>query len=259
MKVSSPVSKTVQENSNSQAQAPLQGAFIDARPETAALLQLKEAANNSPQAQQLKSLAQVASSAHSAFMVSAHQHGNPVQLEQKQGPGEQGMIDVTEVADYVPNCVDNGELSRKFYRRTSGIASGWNDQDLFYADGDGALVQVTVAMVDAYWNPKYQNFTQLSGPDWTVNCEDYAKSSGFGSKVGDYTNSETLSPLIQSNGNYVINMGYHWMRVIKTGADAVTIRQKDGESAVYGKDFNLADALAYIMNKYGSCGAVYNG
>ena len=250
MKVSIPASGKTQEGPHHHTQVPTQQFFADSRPELAAQLQLQELAHNSPVNSQLKAMVQLKAKAPLVPVT---------QLEQKQGPDGQGMIDVTEVADYVPNCVDNGELSRKFYRRTSGIASGWNDQDLFYADGDGALVQVTVAMVDAYWNPKYEGFAQVSGPDWTVNCEDYAKSSGFGSKVGDYTNSETLSPLIQSNGNYVINMGYHWMRVIKTGADAVTIRQKDGESAVYGKDLNLADALAYIMSKYGSGGAVYNG
>jgi hypothetical protein len=103
-----------------------------------------------------------------------------VQLMQKQGPGEQGLIDVTEVEDYLPNCVDNGEATRKMYRRTAGITSGWNDTDLFYADGDGPLVQITTATVNAYWNPKYEGFAQASGPNWTVNCEEYGKAGGFG-------------------------------------------------------------------------------
>jgi hypothetical protein len=182
-----------------------------------------------------------------------------LQRVQKQGPGEQGLIDVTEVENYLPNCVDNLDPTRTMYRRTAGITSGWNDTDLFYADGDGALVQITTAMVNAYWNPKYDGFAQASGPDWTVNCEDYAKAGGIGAKAGDYVSTATLSALIRDNGNYVLELSFHWMRVAKTGADAITIRQKDGESAVYTKDFALEAGLTYILNKRSDGGTVYAG
>ena len=183
-----------------------------------------------------------------------------MQLVQKQGPGAQGSIDVTEIADYVPNCIDDVSVAdRKFYRRTNGITSGWNDTDLFYADGDGALVQVTTATVNGYWDPKYAGFAQESGPSWTLNCEDYAKAAGLGAKVGDYTSTETLTALITANRNYVLGLSYHWMRVAKTGDNAIAIKQKDGESAVYTKDFTLSGALEYILNKRSDGGTVYNG
>jgi len=185
------------------------------------------------------------------------------QMAQKQGPGDQGMIDVvdltTEEGEYLPNCVDNQEATRKGYRRSGGIDKGWNDTDIFYADGAGPLVQITVKMVNDYWNPKYEGFDQESGPDWTVNCEDYAKAGGFGEEVGAYNSKETLSAKLTDNGNYVLQLSYHWMRVAKTGADAITIRQKDGESAVYKKDFNLDAALEYIMAKRGAGGTVFKG
>lgn len=249
--------KSVQRSTQLYAQT-LAG-FVDARPEVAAQLQLQEMANNSLQTRQLKSLAQMTIS-NPTLTARATQHAGVMQLVEKQGPDDQGMIEVEELDDYLPNCLGNDVESRRFYRRSSGITNGWNDQDLFYADGDdGALVQVTVAMVNAYWDPKYDGFAKLSGPDWTKNCEDYAQTDGFGDEVGDYDSAETLSPLIQDNGSYVLKLGYHWMRVIKTGEDAITIQQKDGESAVYSKNFNLANALNYIIEKRGFGGTVYRG
>jgi hypothetical protein len=161
------------------------------------------------------------------------------------------------VADYLPVSVDNLSPARKMYRRSTGITSGWNDTDLFYADGEGALVQITIATVNEYWDAKYAGFEKLSGPDWTRNCEDYAKAGGFGAKLGDYNSSETLAAQIEAVRGYVLEMGSHWMRVAKTGANAVTIQQKDQESSVYKKDFTLDAALTYILDKYSAGGKVY--
>jgi hypothetical protein len=180
-----------------------------------------------------------------------------VQRVNKQGPGEQGLIDVVE-DDFLPNCVLDLEIpTRIMYRRTGGIANGWNDTDLFYADGEGPLVQITTAMVNDYWDPKYAGFTQLSGPDWTVNCEDYAKAGGFGAEIGSYANAEELGQRIEAQRGYVLKLSFHWMRVAKTGDDAVTIQQKDGESAVYRKVFTLQGALTYILEKRSEGGVVY--
>jgi len=43
----------------------------------------------------------------------------------------------------------------------------------------------------------------------------------------------------------------------KTGADAVTIQQKDQESSVYKKAFTLDGALTYILDKRSAGGSVY--
>ncbi|MBD2363400.1 hypothetical protein [Anabaena sp. UHCC 0399] len=181
------------------------------------------------------------------------------QRVKKTPPSGGTEIDVEELDDdYLPNCVDNGNLNRKGYRRSGGITNGWNDTDLFYADGDGPLVQITIKMVNDYWDSRYEGFEKLSGPDWTKNCEDYAKEySGFGGKIGDYKDSEELAGLIQDNGKYVLQLSFHWMSVQKTGEDSITIRQKDGESAVYEKTFNLKDGLAYILGKRSAGGTVY--
>ena len=181
-----------------------------------------------------------------------------VQRVTRVGPdGEE--LEVTEVVDYLPNCVDNLDPERKMYRRSTGITEGWNDTDLFYADGDdGALVQITVEMVDSYWDPKYDGFTNNEGQDWTVNCEDYAKGfAGEGNESGDYTDTEELAALLPDTGRYVLKLSHHWMSVDKTGDDAVTIRQKDGESAVYSKDFDLAGACEYILGKRSDGGKVF--
>lgn len=174
------------------------------------------------------------------------------------------MIEVVEDEERLPYCVGDPLVfgfdtlrNRKFYTRSGGITSGWNDTDLFYADGDGALVQITTAMVNGYWDPKYEGYEKLSGPDWTKNCEDYAKAGGFGDKLGDYNSKDTLSALLGTQRGYVLNMGYHWMRVAKTGDDALTIQQKDQESAVYKKDYSLDAGLTYILDKYSTGGSVY--
>lgn len=235
-------------------------AFNDARPSQLAQLQQQATMHKSPRSLALQSMVQLVSSRSPASAVHSNPNRGVLQLVQKTGPDDQGMIEVDEVEDYVPNCVDNGEISRKFYRRSEGITSGWNDQDLFYADGEeGALVQITVAMVNDYWDPGYDGFAKLSGPDWIKNCEDYAKTDGFGEELGDYTDTETLTSLIAVDGSYVLKLSFHWMRVVKTGADALTIRQKDGESAVYSRDFNLQNGLAYILAKREAGGTVYNG
>ena len=181
---------------------------------------------------------------------------NVVQRVTKKGP-DGNDIEVTEVDDYLPNCVDNNDISRKMYRRNGGITEGWNDTDLFYADGDGDLVQITTAMVNDYWNPKYEGFEQVSGPDWTKNCEDYAKADGEGEESGNYSSTEELAELLPDNGSYVLKLGFHWMRVEKTGDDAITIKQKDAESAVYSKSFTVSDACEYILEKRGFGGTVY--
>lgn len=228
--------------------------FMDERPEALVQRKLQEIANKSPKTKQLKAFQDQANNSIGAKQVHQLQQ-KVVQRETKKGP-DGGNIEVTEVDDYLPNFIDNGKLSRKMYRRTAGITQGWNDTDLFYADGEGDLVQMTIKMVNDYWDPKYEGFAQASGPDWTKNCEDYAKSGGAGTKSGEYTNKGELTSLLPDIGHYVINMSYHWMRVEKTGADAVTIRQKDGESAVYTKDFNLNAACEYIIEK-GGTGSVY--
>jgi hypothetical protein len=143
------------------------------------------------------------------------------------------------------------------YKRNGGITAGWNNTDLFYADGDGDLVQITTKMVNDYWDPKYEGFAQLSGPDWTKNCEDYAKANGTGEELGNYTSTETLAALITDNGNYVLKMANHWMRVEKSGSNAITIRQKDGESAVYSKNFTVSEAFEYILSKSGFSNTVF--
>jgi hypothetical protein len=170
-----------------------------------------------------------------------------------------GRNEVVEIENYVPNCVDNGELSRKAYKRNDGIIRGADDTDLFYADGDGELVPVTVTMVNAYFDPLYEGFEKISGPDWRKNCEDYAKEyAGFGAKIDDYSNTGELTPLISNQGRYVLQLSYHWMSVDNTNGASVTIRQKDGESAVYQRTYDsVQNAAAYILSKRGAGGTVY--
>jgi hypothetical protein len=181
-----------------------------------------------------------------------------VQQVSKVPPSGIGTIDVTEEEDYLPNCVDNLDPERKMYRKTDGITSGWNDTDLFYADGNGPLVQITIKMVNDFWDPKYEGFDRIAGPDWKVNCEDYAKGyAGAGSKAGDFTQASELKSLLSENKKYVLELGYHWMSLDKTGDNAVTIRQKDGESGVYEKPFDLDGCCAYVMDKSSRGGTAY--
>ncbi|HEY8027127.1 MAG TPA: hypothetical protein VIF60_21480 [Burkholderiaceae bacterium] len=182
------------------------------------------------------------------------------QLVSKRGPAGTD-IEVTEIPDgYVPGCLDSVDGVVKFYRRSDGITEGWNDTDLFYTVDEGNLVQLTTETVNTHWDQKYPNFAKASGPDWTRNCEEYATGGGEpGTKLGDYTNAEQLDALLGGNGSYVLHLSYHWMKVEKTGADAFTIRQKDGESAVYTKNFNKADVLEYILGIRSAGGAVHRG
>jgi hypothetical protein len=228
--------------------------FVDKRPEALAQRKLQEIANNSSKIRQLKATQDNINNSIQAKQIHQLQQ-KVVQLASKKGP-DGSNIEVAEVDNYLPNFIDNGDLSRKMYRRNAGITEGWNDTDLFYADGEGDLVQMTIKMVNDYWDPKYEGFAQLSGPDWTKNCEEYAVADGAGTKSGEYKNKGELTALLPDVGNYVINMYHHWMRVEKTGADTITIRQKDGESAVYTKNFNLNAACEYIIGK-GGTGSVY--
>ncbi|HEY0733279.1 MAG TPA: hypothetical protein VGD69_00080 [Herpetosiphonaceae bacterium] len=170
-----------------------------------------------------------------------------------------GIEEVDEIDDYLPNCVlDLEKPDRKTYKRDQGKIKGESDTDLFYRDGDGPLVPITVAMVNAFFDPRYEGFEKISGPDWSKNCEDYAKASGFGAKIGDYTSSATLIPLVRDQGTYVLELSHHWMRVHNTNGSSVTIRQKDGESAVYERTYDSVEtAAAYILTKRGAGGTVY--
>lgn len=240
--------------------------FTDNRPETVAQRKLQEMANNSPAVMQLKAVQQMAD--HFLQGQQVHQLLQSatlpvVQRVTKKGP-DGNNIEVTKVEDYLPNCLGDPEDfsndPRTMYRRNGGIENGWNDTDLFYTSTDeGDLIQITTAMVNAYWDPKYPGFAKLSGPDWIVNCEDYAKADGFGAKLGDYDSKERLIELLPAVGNYVLQLSWHWMRVLKTGDDAITIRQKDGESAVYAKDYDVSDACDYILEKHSMGGTVYRG
>lgn len=168
--------------------------------------------------------------------------------------------DKGNMVSYLPNCVDNDDLKRKFYRRSDGITSGWNNTDLFYADGDGELMQITEEMVNKFFDAKYPGWTRTGTPDWVKNCEDYAKSSeGYKesnkkSYINNDSNSkEKLKEILTTVGNYVINISYHWMRV-ERNEKGITIRQKDGESAVYSKEFTLDGGINYIIDNLGMSG-----
>jgi hypothetical protein len=233
--------------------------FADNRLEATAQRRLQDKVDNSPQAKQLSMTNRMLQS-RQAGPLPRSGPSMVAQLVSIRGPAGDN-IDVTLVPDgYVPVCLDSVEGDVKFYRRSDGITEGWNDTDLFYTVGDGDLVQLTTERVNSHWDPKYTDFAKDSGPDWTRNCKDYATGGGEpGTKLGDYTNTDELAALLPENGNYVLQLSFHWMKVQKTGADAFTIRQKDGESAVYSKDFNKADALEYILNKLSTGGAVHQG
>lgn len=169
-----------------------------------------------------------------------------------------GIDEVEEIDDYMPICIDNGQASRKAYKRNAGAIRGESDTDLFYRDGEGPLVPITVTMVNAHFDPIYSGFAKISGPDWQKNCEDYAKEGGFGAKSGDYTSSEELVPLVRNQGTYVLKLSNHWMRIQNTNGSSVTIRQKDAESAVYERTYDTVQAAAdYILTKLSSGGSVY--
>lgn len=224
--------------------------FKDNRPEAAVQRRLQETVDGSGQMARLETATRLMQPKPARAM--------PAQLVLITGPAG-ADIDVTEVPDgVVPVCLDSIEGTVKFYRRSAGITEGWNDTDLFYTKDGGNLVQVTTAFVNGYWDPKYDGFAQIGGPDWTKNCHDYAKAAGFGAKIDDFDGADALRGLIADNGHYVLKLSYHWMRVQRTGADAVTIRQKDGESAIYEKAFNTSGALEHITGK-SSTGIVYRG
>jgi len=231
----------------------------DNRPEAAAHRKLQDDADNSPQAKQLAMTSRILQSRE----VGTFSGPGPrlvAQLVLKKGPAGTD-IDVTEVPDgYVPGCLDSVSGDVKFYRRSDGITEGWNDTDLFYTVENGDLVQLKTETVNAHWDPKYSGFSKVSGPDWTKNCKDYATGGGEpGAKLGDYENAEQLGALLAENGNYVLHLSFHWMKVEKTGANVFTIRQKDGESAVYSKNFTKDGALEYILDKRSDGGTVHRG
>jgi hypothetical protein len=185
----------------------------------------------------------------------------PLQRVMKIGPSG-AEIDVIEIPDELvtPACVALTE-SRRFYLRAGGIRSGWNDTDIFYADGDGALVQITAKMVNEHFDALYQGFERSGGPDIAKNCEDWAKGyKGFGNQaVGSYTTQVQAESVLSSlaKGFYVVNMGYHWMSVERTTGGMV-IRQKDAESAIYTKEFaTTASGSEYVFNKRTAGGSVY--
>lgn len=184
------------------------------------------------------------------------------QLERKAGP-DGNEIEVTPIADYMPVCLDETASARAvFYYRGSEEPAEWNNTDYFYAEPDGQLVQVTVDQVNQFWDARYQGFEKLAPPSRQMNCEDYAKDErSDGASVGtfDRENSARLAELLTEDRKYVVQLSFHWMRVEKTSDAAVTIRQKDAESAVYTKTYAKADAVAYICSKLPNQGTVYQG
>lgn len=181
------------------------------------------------------------------------------QLVLKKGPDDHD-VNVTLIEDYMPNFLDavvSGD--ENFY--CINDPEEWNDTDYFYDGKDGKLVQATIAMVNTYWDPKYEGFERHGGPARKVNCEDYAKAGGIGGKKGEYDSADSarLGDLLSANGKYVVKLSHHWLKVEKTGEDAITISQKDGESAVYSKSFTKEAAILYICNKTPNNGIVYEG
>ena len=183
------------------------------------------------------------------------------QLALKKGPSGED-IEVTLIKDYMPVFLDDVVgLGQNFYCRTGSDPADWNNQDYFYDGKDGKLILATADMVNAYWNPKYADFERLGAPSRHLNCEDYAKAGGIGAEKGKYSQADpkTLSDLFSADGKYVVKLSHHWLKVEKTGANAITITQKDAESAVYSKNFTKQGAVDYICNKTPDEGTVYGG
>jgi hypothetical protein len=183
------------------------------------------------------------------------------QLEMKNGP-DGTPIDVTLIFDCLPVFLEGviADDADYCYCRTGKKPGEWNDTDYFYIGDDDRLVQLTVAMVNEYWDAKYPGFARTGLPVLGVNCEDYATD---GKKMKDgkpyaIADPATLSDLLATDGNYVVNFGSHWLKVEKAG-DSLTIRQKDGESAYYSKSFTKQGAVDYICDKTPEKGSVYAG
>lgn len=233
--------------------------FADNRPEAAVQLALQALADQSPRARSFAATSQLARSRHAAATPSMASRA-VTQLVLKNGPGGT-QIDVEEDADYLPACFDaeGVDVIRHwvFYKRPGASIAAWNDTDFFYADRDGAgdLVQITSAVIHGYFDRKHPDFARTGGVDTTKNCQDYATEGQVGTHANDFGDARTLTHYLGqlAIGHYVVKKGsFHWLRLQKTGADAFTIRQKDGESAIYSKNFDLAGASAYISQLAGT-------
>jgi hypothetical protein len=184
------------------------------------------------------------------------------QLQMIDGP-DGTPIDVTLMFDCLPVFLEDviADDADYCYCRTGKKPGEWNDTDYFYIGDDGRLVQTDVAMVNTYWDAKYPGFARTGVPVIGVNCEDYATG---GKKLqnpkGGYLKAEKtkLGELLAADGNYVVNFAHHWLKV-ETAGDSLTIRQKDGESAVYSKSFTRQAAIEYICDKTPVNGVIYPG
>ncbi|HMD00338.1 MAG TPA: hypothetical protein VKH37_09295, partial [Ferruginibacter sp.] len=148
----------------------------------------------------------------------------------------------------------------------------WADDKIFYTeDADSKLIPLTAAIINEYWDTIYTGFEKLSGPDWTINCLDYAMGGNdegetsdainklkTWTKSGDYNSESTLTELLDSLtvGTYVANMGSHGIKIEVKSKGNFKISQKDQESAVYGADCETAAAATKIIAKGGS-GTIY--
>jgi hypothetical protein len=226
-------------------------AFIDQRTEAAVQRMRQGALDASPGVKDLQAISLMQRVGESSV----------AQLELKKGPSGED-IEVTLIENYMPVFLDDVVgLDQNFYCRTGSDPADWNNQDYFYDGKDGKLILATADMVNAHWDPKYVDFARQGAPSRHLNCEEYAKAGGLGAEKGKYNQADptTLSDLFSADGKYVVKLSHHWLKVEKTGANAITITQKDAESAVYSKSFTKQGAVDYICNKTPDEGTVYAG
>lgn len=203
-------------------------------------------------------------------------------LEEALGFAIPGLGDLEEVEDYVPGpliAMDTRARPITVLKRRD-----WNPPaigtrnviipgKMFYRFGDGPLVPLTAAMLNAHWDAKYgAPFVRVRGPEWRSNCGDYATGTE-GHSVGDVADvvnwlntkpktdvkdksGEEVAAIFSTlaDGTYVFRFAYHFVRIVLSGAQ-VKISQKDGDSGVYSADRSRSQAAEYVAARNEVTGA----
>lgn len=171
-----------------------------------------------------------------------------------------GTLDVEELDGdvWASRMFDEQAIANlKIWKRTGSTPAGYNG-DTYYSGDDERLHALTADSVNAYWDRKYAGFTRSGSPTPLQNCEDYAKGGqsyrdGVTYDLDQETDRNRLQEVLEA-GTQVLQLGTvrltaHFLIAEKTDTN-VTIRQKDGDSAIYHKVMTPQAAVEYIRTKH---------